>query len=169
VGLKYTQARFLLEDDAEEKPLPEACPGWRRQREERVYGMGYLEREGWEGLDIADPLKPKPEEYVVVSGTQFDRILRHIGVVNLIYSGFHAYSSLLHASAGIREMKFRYGYRPVLLRECTIAEECPDILPERLMARAAFRFVELQCGYTAALSDFLAAARAVTNEEVQDV
>jgi nicotinamidase-related amidase len=162
VGDKYPQSRFMLEPDEYEAPaLPEAVPGWRHEREEKVHGLGFREWAGWNELDAAPPVRPREGDYVVITGPQFDRILRHLGVVNLVYTGFYTYSSLLYSAGGIHEMMAHYGYRPILLRECTLAEECPDTLPQRLMTRVGYRFIEQQCGYTARAEDFLAACRAV--------
>lgn len=110
-------------------------------------------------MDIPRAVYPLPEKGVIVTGEQFDRILRERGIVNLIYTGFATNLCILDSPAAMREMQ-RYGYRCLLLRDCTLAVEFPDTIAERLHTRVAIRAVEKWVGATAVLAEFLAACQA---------
>ncbi|MEM2935782.1 MAG: hypothetical protein QW231_01230 [Candidatus Bathyarchaeia archaeon] len=90
VAKKYPQSKLEWEEEKPrmEEKAPEPLESYRRKRAEKVHGPGYMEWNGWERLDIPNAVKPQPEDYVVATGGQLDRILRNLGVVNLIYTGF---------------------------------------------------------------------------------
>ena len=168
VAEKYPQHRYLLDNpNGADEPspsvagdLPEALPGFRRHRGDAVHGPNYRDWDGWEAMDIAPPVRPRPEDPVIVTAAQFDRILRERGVVNLIYAGFHTNMCILHSPAGMRDMA-AYGYRCILLREATLAVEYPDTMENLDMTRTAIRFVEHTVGYSASVKDFIAACSVV--------
>lgn len=66
---------------------------------------------------------------------------------------------LLHIPGAIREMSHRFGYRCVVLRDCTIAYEFEDTADEDRMTAAAIRLVETGLGYSADSSDLRQALR----------
>jgi nicotinamidase-related amidase len=162
VGSRYAQSRCMLESSEQESPVyAEPIPGWREEQAQQVAGFGASFWEGWSDLDVASPVRPWKEDYVAITGPQLDRILRHLGIINLIYTGFHVGTCVTNSPGGMREMSLHFGYRAVLLRECTLNLECPDTLPGHDMTRAAIRYIEQHVGYTARWHDFMATCRTV--------
>ena len=157
IASKYPQSQYLLEPDVKEEVIPPAVPGWRQQLAEWVGGPGLHEWEGRSQMAIAPPLIPRDGDYVIITGAQFDRVLRERGIVNLIYTGFHTNWCIPHEPASMREMAHRYCYRTILLRDCTLAVELADTLPRCELTNAAIRDIEMQVGPTAISDDFLSA------------
>jgi hypothetical protein len=54
-----------------------------------------------------------------------------------------------------------YGYRVLLIRECTLAVEFPDTIDDRTHTRVATRYLEAWVGCTIGLQEYLAACRAI--------
>jgi ureidoacrylate peracid hydrolase len=80
-------------------------------------------------LVIPPQLAPEPQDYYVrkhtYSGffeTRLDSVLRNLGARTLLCAGFVADCCILFT---IADAVFR-GYRPILLRDCTLASELPD-------------------------------------------
>jgi len=166
VAKKYSQSKLEWEEEkprVDEGNMPEPIEGYRRKRAEKVHGPGYMEWKGWKQLDIPNAVKPQPEDYVVATGGQLDRILRRLGVVNLIYTGFATNLCILDSPAAMKEMAGK-GYRTVLLRECTLACEFPDTVKDLLNTKVALRYVEAWVGYTAGQEDFLRACQSAALE-----
>jgi nicotinamidase-related amidase len=126
------------------------------QRASRVHGEGFMNWDGWKDLDFAEPLRPLPNETVVISTEQWDDWLREKGIDTLIYVGFCTNLCILDAPGGMRLMA-PLGYRCVILREATLAVEFPETLEQRLQTQASLRHIEAWVGYTAASQDFLRA------------
>ena len=80
--------------------------------------------------------------------------------MNLIYTGFATNLCILDSPAVMKEMQ-RYGYRCLLLRDCTLAVEFPDTLEDLTHTRVAIRAIEKWVGATVALADFLASCMAI--------
>jgi nicotinamidase-related amidase len=108
-----------------------------------------------EKFDIARVVRPEPEDEVVVDGWQLHALCHRKGIHTLLYAGFMADVCLMGVSGAIREMKERYGYRVVALRDCTTAFEFRDTLKgddpaaDGWMTHAALRRIELEYGYSA--------------------
>jgi nicotinamidase-related amidase len=165
IALKYDSAREGLDDDELSPPPaaprpPEANPGWIRQRAERSHGRGYLEWDGWQKMRILSSCDAEPGDRVIVTGRQFDRVLRAKGIKNLVYTGFATNMCILDSAAATREM-LGYGYRIFLIREATLGVEYPDTFGERLQTRAALNFFMQVVGDTIGFADFVEACRAV--------
>jgi nicotinamidase-related amidase len=122
------------------------------RRADRVHGRGYHAWAGWEQLDVAPPVAPRPRDVMVSDTQEFHAWLAAHGKDVLFYTGFGADLSLLDAAGGMRAMS-RLGYRCVLLREGTMAVEYHDQEPH-LHTQAAIRHVEAFIGYTASAADF---------------
>jgi nicotinamidase-related amidase len=115
-----------------------------------------------EKFDVARVVRPKPEDEVVTDGWQLHGLCHRRGIHTLLYAGFVADVCLMQVSGAIEEMKNRYGYRVVALRDCTTAFEYDDTLragPEDdgWMTYVALRRIELAYGYT---SDSVSVRRA---------
>lgn len=106
-------------------------------------------------FDIARAVRPAPQDEVVVDGWQLHGLCHRKGIHTLVYAGFMADVCLVGVSGAIREMKERYGYRVIALRDCTTAFEFEDTLKDGdraadgWMTHAALRRIELEYGYSA--------------------
>ncbi|HVG98051.1 MAG TPA: isochorismatase family protein [Chloroflexota bacterium] len=166
IALKYDSARHMLEPEAAPpaRPAaprpPEANPGWNRERNERSHGAGYSEWAGWGQMRIMASCDAEPGDQVIVTGAQFDRILRSRGIKNLVYTGFATNMCILDSAAATREM-LGFGYRIFLIREATLAVEYPDTFDSRMMTRSALKYFELKIGDTIGFDEYVAACRSV--------
>ena len=160
----------LIAEDRREPGSVEGGKWWAEYNEE-VFGPGY--NQVWEEitndesprrLDIAPAVKPRPQDYVVTHGTQLNRILRGLGIWNLVYVGFATDLCLMDVPAAMKEMALRFNYRCILLRDCTTTIEQPDTVEGLLRTRLAVRQVEYVLGYTATSEDFVNVCRVHTQE-----
>lgn len=165
IALKYNSVHYLLEQEDVEPPRPtrprppEANPGWNRERAQRSHGLGYDDWPGWQQMRILASCDAEPGDQVILTGGQFDRILRERGIKNLVYTGFATNMCILDSAAATREM-LGFGYRIFLIREATLAVEYPETFPTRLMTEAALKFFELKVGDTIGFDEYVAACQA---------
>ena len=110
-------------------------------------------------FDIAEAVRPLPDEYVYLDGWQLNGLCRRLDIDTLIYVGFMADLCLLNIPGALREMANKFKYRCVVLRDCTVAYEYPDTVEGNFMTRAAIRHIETDLGYSASSEDFISAAR----------
>ena len=166
IALKYDSVHYMLEADDLEPPKParprppEANPGWQKERAERTHGRGYREWEGWQQMRILSSCDAEPGDQVVLTGRQFDRILRARGIKNLVYSGFATNMCILGSPAATQEM-LGFGYRIFLIREATLGVEYPETLADRTVTQIALKYFEAQVGDSIAFAEYVAACRAV--------
>jgi len=166
IAMKYPQVHYMLEAEdlnppppAKPRP-PEVNLGWNRERAERTHGKGYMDWEGWQQMRIISCCDAEPDDYVILTSAQFDRICRSKGIKNLVYTGFATNMCILDSAGGTRDM-LRYGYKIFLIREATLAVEYPDTFPERLMTRAALKYFQQVIGDTVGFAQFMEACQAV--------
>lgn len=166
IALKYNSVHYMLDDDdlkpsppARPRP-PEANPGWNRERAERTHGRGYNEWEGWKQMRILASCDAEPGDQVILTGRQFDRILRSKGIKNLIYAGFATNMCIMDSAAATKEM-LSFGYRIFLIREATLAVEYPETLADRAITQSALKFFELKIGDTIGFDEYIQACHAV--------
>jgi nicotinamidase-related amidase len=115
---------------------------------------------------IAPELEPREDEYVVGTGRQLHRLLRHRKLLHLLYAGFAANMCVMARDYGMRAMHHR-GYNTVLLRDCTTGIEAHDTVANNGLARAAVREAEMLLGFTAHSRDLLAAVQQYVAERDQ--
>lgn len=115
-----------------------------------------------EKFDIARCVRPEPDDLVVLNGWQLHGLCHRRGIHTLLYAGFLTDVCLMNVSGAIEEMKERYGYRIVALRDCTATYEYDDTADGMWMTRAALRRIELAYGYTTDAASVLAACRQLT-------
>jgi nicotinamidase-related amidase len=149
----------------EHPPTPAGHPGGlppatddALRRTERVHGEGYRQWAGWEDLDVASPVRPRPGDTVIATTEGFDRWLRERGITTLLYTGFATNLCILDSPAAMKAMRDR-GYRCVILREATLAVEFPDTLEARVHTRASLQYIEAWVGYSASAFELLPALR----------
>jgi nicotinamidase-related amidase len=163
---KYPQYREIAEDP-ELKPPSDTADFKRCVRPRPVEGQ-WSDEYGeafpgpvWETheheFDIAEPARPTDDEPVVTDGWQLNGLCRRRDIDTLLYVGFMADLCLINIPGGIREMSGKFGYRCVVLRDCTTAYEFEDTHEGRWMTRAAVRLIETGLGYSTTSDDFIAA------------
>jgi nicotinamidase-related amidase len=103
---------------------------------------------------IYEPLGPEPGDFVVATGDQLHRLLKHRKLLHLFYAGFATNICVLYRDYGTRAMAQR-GYNIVLLRDATLGIESHDTLEGGWLTHAAIRSVEMMTGHTAATRDFI--------------
>jgi nicotinamidase-related amidase len=110
-----------------------------------------------DAFDIAEAVRPMPDEYVFLNGWQLNGLCRRMDIDTLFYVGFMADLCLVNIPGAIREMSAKFKYRCIVLRECTTAYEFGDTYAGKWMTRAAIRLIESGLGYSASSQDFVAA------------
>jgi nicotinamidase-related amidase len=103
--------------------------------------------------------EPKEGDYVILTGEQLHRLLKHKKILHLFYAGFAANMCVPFRDYGMRAMKDR-GYNPILIRDCTTAIEVSNTHATLDLSRAAVIDTEVNIGYTTQSSDLLAACGA---------
>jgi ureidoacrylate peracid hydrolase len=113
-------------------------------------------------LSIPSQIAPEPDDYYVrkhtYSGffeTRLDSVLRNLGARTLICAGFATDCCILFTLA---DAVFR-GYRPILLRDCTLGSELPDEIATFARTRRTVSSIEAFIGPSATSAD---AIRALT-------
>lgn len=153
----YTRHADPLPEPSPNPPPPrrDPVPGHREAITARSHGADYATKSGYGEMDFPEVVAPLPDEPVVHQTAQFDRILREMGIVNLIYVGFATDMCILNAPGGMGPMH-ALGYRVTLVRDATLGVECPDTFDERIATRWGIRFHETHWGDTIALDELLA-------------
>lgn len=128
------------------------------RRAQSVHGEGYMEWDGWQGLDVAEPVRPQPGDAMIVTTDEFDTWLREREITTLLFTGFCTNLCILDSPAAMKDMRGR-GYRCVILREGTLGCEFPDTLETRTHTRAALQYIEAWVGYSASADDLLRALK----------
>jgi nicotinamidase-related amidase len=110
-------------------------------------------------FDIAEAARPEGDEPVVLTGFQLNGLCRREDIDTLIYIGFMADLCLMNIPAAMREMFTRFGYRCIVLRDCTTAYEYADTYEAQCMNRAAVRLMETDLGSSSTAEEFIHAAQ----------
>lgn len=109
---------------------------------------------------IFEPLGPEPGDFVVATGDQLHRLLKHRKLLHLFYAGFAANICVLYRDYGARAMAQR-GYNVVLLRDATMGIEAHDTVEGSWLTHAAIRSIEMLTGHSATAANFVEACRGV--------
>lgn len=113
---------------------------------------------------ISGLVAPRPEDYVVRSGSQLHRILKHLKVLHLFYAGFATNMCLHHRDYGMRAFSER-GYNTILIRDCTTAVETHDTVDELLTTKVSVQELEMQRAFSMTSADFIIACRGVSKAD----
>ena len=116
--------------------------------------------EGEERL-IVEAIAPKEGEFVIATGEQLHRLLRHQGVLHLLYAGFAANMCVPGRDYGTRAMQ-RRGYNTILLRDCTTAIEGHETIRDEILTKAAVLEHEMIVGHTTTSEALIAACQSAT-------
>jgi nicotinamidase-related amidase len=116
-------------------------------------------------LAVPPQIAPAPDDYYVrkhtYSGffeTRLDSVLRNLGARTLIFAGFATDCCVLFT---IADAVFR-GYRPILLRDCTLASELPNEIESFANTRRTITSIESFLGASATSADAIAALNAAS-------
>ena len=112
--------------------------------------------------DIADPVKPLPEDFVVTTGNHLHRLLKAQKILHLFYGGFYVNMCIQYRDYGMRAMGIERGYNVILLRDCTTAIESHDTVDELSMTKASIQHIETLLGFSATSEDFIRACENLT-------
>jgi nicotinamidase-related amidase len=105
---------------------------------------------------ICEDLGPQAGDFVVATGDQFHRLLKHRKLLHLFYAGFATNICVLYRDYGTRAMAQR-GYNVILLRDCTVGIEGHDTFEEMALTQAAIRSIEMLIGHTTTAADLIRA------------
>lgn len=111
-------------------------------------------------LDLPDAVKLHSDDYMIRTGSQLHRLLKHKHILHLIYAGFATNWCILGRDYGMRAMSQR-GYNTILLRDSTTGVEWPDTVDSLFATELAVREVEVQVGFSASNKDFFNACQEV--------
>ena len=109
---------------------------------------------------IYEPLGPEPGDFVIATGDQLHRLLKHRKLLHLFYAGFAANICVLYRDYGTRAMGQR-GYNIILLRDCTIGIEGCDTEEDMALTRTAVHSIELMTGHSTTAEQLIRACRRV--------
>jgi len=109
---------------------------------------------------ILPDIEPVEGDFVVASGEQLHRLLRHQQILHLLYAGFATNMCILYRDYGTRAMAAR-GYNVVLLRDCTLGIEGAETDAQSRLTEAAIRMIEQQTGFSTTSEAVLEACQAV--------
>lgn len=111
---------------------------------------------------IVPELEPQEDEFVIATGRQLHRLLRHRKILHLIYVGFATNMCVVGRDYGMRAMQQR-GYNVLLLRDCTTGIEAYDTVEGLALTRAAILEVEMLLGFTSTSDALIAGVRTLTS------
>ena len=163
---RYPQYRQLVSDpEMQAPPGPPSSEGCVRPRSvDELWGDEYgpdFPGPVWvthtDRFDIAETVRPLPDEPVFLNGWQLNGLCRRMDIDTLFYVGFMADLCLVNIPGAIREMSSRFRYSCVALRECTTAYEFADTYEGGWMTHAAIRLIESGLGFSASSRDFIRA------------
>lgn len=169
VAGRYPQSKRLFEPGDEEKGPTYASVDAEWPPKEFVEREGTYSslkrvfsppRETWKGeyetMMIAEPVAPKPDDYVVISGSHLHKILKKLQLLHLFYVGFATNMCLQHRDYGMRAMSER-GYNPILIRDCTTAVESHETLDDLLITRMSAHEIEMKYAFSTDSPGFIEA------------
>jgi len=112
-------------------------------------------------LDLSEAIKLHPDDYMIRTGNQLHRLLKHKRILHLIYAGFATNWCILGRDYGMRAMSGR-SYNTILLRDATMGVEWPDTVDNLFATELAIREVEIQIGFSASNENFFKACKEVS-------
>ena len=103
---------------------------------------------------IQADVEPEPDDFVVATGDQLQRLLEDRRLLHLFYVGFATNICVPFRDYGMRAFRKR-GYNPILLRDCTTAIEAHDTVDDLLITKLAIRdFEMMDVAWPATAEDF---------------
>jgi len=114
----------------------------------------------WHPDDMADPVKPKPGDFVIATNEQLHRLLRSRKILHLFYAGFATNLCVRFRDYGTNPFygMRRKGYNLILLRDCTTGIETMYTIDNLLTTKVAIQQIEYS-NSSATSEDFIKACR----------
>jgi len=112
-------------------------------------------------LDLSSAIKVHPDDYMISTGSQLQRLLKHKHILHLIYAGFATNICVINRDYGMRAMS-NLGYNTILLRDSTTGIEWPDTVDNLFVTELAIREVENEIGFSVSNEDFFKACEQIT-------
>jgi len=128
---------------------------WEKEYNEEWNGPGYSggAKDVQSVLDIAPPIAPQPQDWVVTTTAQATTLLHENGIWNILYTGFATGGCLVWSEGGLLAMR-ALGYRKIVLRDCTLHGETAETSPNMELTRSALLMIERSgLAYTASGRD----------------
>jgi len=171
VVAKHPECAYTVPEPSPSGPPEDAWPPWEiheRAREEYVattYGPGA--EAVWERMravaDFPPPVTPVAGDLCVYQQAAVDAILRERHITAVIHVGFLLAHCLLDKPGGVRSLAAIWrapGYRDILLRDCTIAQESHETIADFGVTKAFIFWLEATGIPTATAAEFIEAAQA---------
>jgi len=143
------------------------CPSspnrqWMEEYEAEAFGPGYGDalRRVREIIDVAPPVVPRPEDWVVTTTNQVKALMSERGLWNLLYTGFNVDDEMLYCEMGMYPNR-KY-FRCFILGDCTACVERHDTIDGEKLKNATIAFLEMGLAYRtsgAEIQRAMAAAR----------
>lgn len=109
-------------------------------------------------VDLSPAIRLHPDDYMISTGDQLRRLLKHKHTLHLLYAGFATNRCILNRDYGMRAMSHSgYGYNTILLRDSTTGVEWPDTVKNLFVTELAIRDIESRYGFSASNEDFFKA------------
>jgi nicotinamidase-related amidase len=115
--------------------------------------------EKFKTLDFDPIVAPIQTDFVISTASQLCRLLAHKKILHLIYAGFATNGGMLRRDYSVSAMAW-LGYNPIVLRDCTTADEYHDTVDQLMATHVTLRWFEYALGYTALEADFTQACQA---------
>ena len=126
------------------------------KRPEESWRKAYTER--IKARSIMKAVEPRPEDFVISTGEQLHRLLKHKKITTLFFAGFAANMCVLFRDYGVYAM-YQRGYGTILLRDGTAAIEANDTFDDWGLTKAAVLSVEMCFGQSATSDALISACR----------
>lgn len=169
---RYPECLVEVEEakvEATEEPWPPVAVRQNVLEDYVRYTWGDGAEQRWEAMrqvaDFPAPVRPVKGDYCVYQQAAFDQVMRERRVTTLVYVGFLLGHCLLDKPGGLRSTAaiWRYpGYRTVVLRDCTVAQESAESIDGFLTTKAFIFWLEASSIPTATAGDFAEATRSVS-------
>jgi hypothetical protein len=156
----YKRAKQLA---GEEAPSPEGSVNGEWLEPYNIEKMGAenlkcIEEACGKHLDFPPETRPLDDEWVVINTHQLNALCRHLGIWNLVYTGFAINWCLWNSPGGMVDMH-RLGYCCSTIPEATTAVENDFTAREELNKKSALWRVAVVYGYVIHLEDFIKGLR----------
>ena len=109
-------------------------------------------------IDIAPPLKPQANDWIITTTRQALTLLRENGIWNTLHAGFDTHNEMMYSrAAGI--YRFSGQSRCIVLSDCTAGIERHDTIEGEVLKNTTIAFMEVGPAQSASGADVRSAIR----------
>ena len=160
---KYPQWQEIAKRAPEKEPWiwPESPnKEWIEEYEAEAFMPGYAEalRKLRKVVDIAPPLAPRPEDWIVTTTNQAWVLMSDNNILNLLVAGFDIHDDMMYSDE-VGFYKYVQRFNSIVLEDCTAGVERHDTVENEEMKRLTLAFVSMMPIYLAQSSDVMTAIR----------